>query len=512
MKRVFSILLCAALAVSLFAIPAFADEGEVVSKIGLSEVKNNGSNMKNVSIATDTITGQMQGNKQEIKIKYDIANVDAYSDIGYIGFYANFSVVPKYIRIYPYSLIKDANGSEQYARPGVAGIPGISGMKANEWFWCYVPLTTFKGITGKVNGQDTDYSLKTLCQLIIQPEMTTVPTADSPVDVQIKDLGFYVLKNNIDGVEKEGYWNPLNKGVTTTDNVVRTNLGYGNTSMAYNDKDYLSAGYDAHDGYLTFKPNAANTNGMSINFAYSGNSGNGLTLPVFTNQAADSKGNIYRDYTGWYLSVKLRSSIIPSDLYIGAKSGYSASAQKGNDVGGIRKINSLSGWTAGEWCVLNIPMSDFMKAAIAKSTNPSTIGSINMFFINMDGTTALSDIDIADIAIYGPKRGLTVTGLKVTKSGAETATYSASDALVIAADAANTSASSKTFKAVGAFYDGETLSQVTLLDMSAAAATSATVKSEAITAPEGTTSFKAFAFTSMSDITPLCEAAQATAE
>ena len=194
-------------------------------------------------------------------------------------------------------------------------------------------------------------------------------------------------------------------------------------------------------------------------------------------------------------------------------SGYSKTENSGYNAGGIRPIkNCFADMKSNQWFTLDISLYDFIKGDISNSSKNTakTLGSITLFFRNTDGT-ALSDIDIAEMAIYGPSRGLTVTNLQITKDSEQVTSYSTGDALVLQADAANTTSLDRNFKAIGAFYNNDKLADVKIFDVQVSANTNeATTKSsEAITVPAQTTQFKAFAFSNMNDIIPLCASASA---
>ena len=513
MKRVFSILLCVALAVSLFAIPAFADEGEVVSNVGLLNnitFKTGTGKYTDVTSGDGAFSGTMTAEKNEIEVKFDNVDLSSYADTGYIGFKMKLSVVPAAVRTYINGTLT-VNKKEHKGKSTVSAVLApnyqTDANTADKWVNVYIPLSLYANAqitcySGKDDdhtasgSHKVDFKYDNIYQLNIQPEVA------ANTKIEVKDFAIYNSSAlTINGNAMTNYWRPMIDGNVIIGNAFSNNKTYGQTGTIdknnkYNDKDFMASQLtiDPTVGYATIKANTTNTNGAAVNVSMSS---------AANSWYSNYKISLPESNDKYILRLKVKSQTVPTNLLIGPKSGTA-------NAGGIRPVTAkyLETWNANEWSIIEIPMDDFLKGGM---TNATAIDSISLMFVNINGN-ALSDIDIADIAIYGPKRGLTVTGLKVTKSDEETATYSANDSLVIAADAANTSASSKTFKAVGAFYNGETLSQVTLLDMSAAAATSATVKSAAITAPEGTTSFKAFAFTSMSDITPLCEAAQATAE
>ena len=514
MKRVFSILLCVALAVSLFAIPAFADEGEMVSNVGLLNnitFSTSSGQYSDVTTGDGAFSGTMTESKKEISVKFDKTDLSSYVDTGYIGFKMKLAV-----RTY-ISGTSTIDGVDHTTKNNVSAVLSpdyqTDANTADKWVNVFIPLSLYANAKGKcymagnehkgsANNHEVEFKFDKIYQLNIQPE---VDKNTKNTKIEVKDFAiFNSAALTINGNAMTSYWRPMIDGNVIIGNAFSNTKAYGlgvdikynDDKTNYNDKYFMASELtiDPALGYATIKANTTNKNGAAVNVSMSS---------AANSWYSNYKISLPESKDKYILRLKVKSQTVPTDLLIGSKNATV-------NAGGIRQVNTdyRKTWEANKWSIIEIPMDDFLKGGM---TNATAIDSISLMFVNINGN-ALSDIDIADIAIYGPKRGLTVTGLKVTKSDTETATYSANDSLVIAANAANTSASSKTFKAVGAFYNGETLSQVTLLDMSAAAATSATVKSAAITAPEGTTSFKAFAFTSMSDITPLCEAAQATAQ
>ncbi len=519
MKKIFGILLCLTVILSAFAVPALADDADVIRKISITNPVNAKASIKDLAIDADgTITGNMQSNKQEVNINFDAVDASLYYDNGYIGFNITMSAVPKTLRIYPYSRFTDEEGLHEI-RPGSAIAVTPTDMTAGKPYWVWIPISSLatSGVcktSGHTAGTNchAEYTQTSIGKIIIQPDITSAD-AVYPVSITVKELAFYAYSTAINGVEKEGYWSPVLKGNVTSGNVVRNDVSYNagiSGKAASNDINFLASEYVYNDGYITFKPNADKNYGLSFNLGIE----KLLTLPVASYE--DKNNKTYGKYDDYFIRVKIRSESIPNNIYIGARSNYNGKG--GNNCGGIRPVtaSAYSEWQANEWFTLDIPLTDFMKVGQSIALKDGKIGSINLFFYNSnaddDSTkagydhTALSNIDIADIAIYGPKRGLTVTNLKITKGGAETADYSAGDSLVLQAVVTNSASTARAFKAIGAFYNGGQLSNVTVLDMSSEAnSDSVTLSSEPIAAPEGTTKFKAFIFNGMDDITPLCE-------
>lgn len=514
MKKIFGILLCLTVIFSAFAVPALADDADVIRKISITNPVNAKASIKDLAIDADgAITGNMKANKQEVNINFDAVDASLYYDNGYIGFNITMSQVPTTLRIYPYSRFTDEEGLHEI-RPGSAIAVKPTDMTAGKPYWVWIPISSLatSGVcktSGHTAGTNchAEYTQTSIGKIIIQPDITSAD-AVYPVSITVKELAFYAYSTTINGVEKEGYWSPVLKGNVTSGNVLKNTAEYGykqgingSKDAAMIDTNNMASAYTMNDGYITFSPNETYNNGLAFYMGIS----KLITLPAPT--YTDSKDKVFRDYSDYVLRLKVRSHTVPEKLYVGPCSGYNATKVTGVNAGGIRVAStSFADWTPDEWFILDIPVNDFMKSGIAKvSSNANgTIGSINLFFRNAEN--ALSDIDIADIAIYGPKRGLTVTNLKITKGGAETEDYSAGDSLVLQAVVTNSASTARAFKAIGAFYNSGELSDVTVLDMSSEAnSDSVTLSSEPIAAPEGTTKFKAFIFNGMDDITPLCK-------
>ena len=273
--------------------------------------------------------------------------------------------------------------------------------------------------------------------------------------------------------------------------------------------DYLSL-YTMNDGYITFKPNTTNTNGLAF---YLGTEG--LTLPV--SETYNDNGTTRWNYSDYTLRLKIKSATEPENLYIGAAQGYDTKKVTGNDNGNIRQASSdlYDGtWDAEEWHTIDISLSKFMKGNIAKDelNQNSELGSITLFFLNE--TKTMSDICVSDIAIYGPSRGLTVTNLQITKDSKQTDVYSAGDTLTLKAKASNTTSIERSFSTIGAFYNGNQLAGVEIFNIEVPANTTdvPVTVTETVTVPAETTKFKAFAFSNLKDITPLCESTSAYAQ
>ena len=526
MKKLFSVILCMALMLSAFAVPALADDA-FCKKVDFQNVSNNSSTVADFAISDGALTGNMLKDKNEFRIKFDSIDVTPYVDNGYIGFNIKMSNIPQKLRIYPYSTYTDSEGTSHSVRPSSPYTVTINGMTSDKAFWIYLPLKDLVDITtGKCathSGKDCaqsstscTYTLSSITSMIIQPQIEANDTASknsdytaNPITVEVKDLGLYVYKTKINGVSKDGYWMPIVNGSLTdgTDLKLDSDFIY-DIKISNKDLDvatsFISSGYVMNDGYITFKPNATKTNGLSF---YLGTAG--LTLPVSKTWLDNGTTRWkYEDYT---LRLKIKSATVPKELYIGPMSGYSKTENSGYNAGGIRPIkNCFADMKSNQWFTLDISLYDFIKGDISNSSKNTakTLGSITLFFRNTDGT-ALSDIDIAEMAIYGPSRGLTVTNLQITKDSEQVTSYSTGDALVLQADVANTTSLDKSFKTIGAFYNDDKLAGVELFDIDVLANTNTatTMQSTAITVPAETTKFKAFAFSNLNDIIPLCESA-----
>ena len=526
MKKLFSVILCMALMLSAFAVPALADDA-FCKKVDLQNVKDAKSSM-GVEISEEgVITGTMKVNKKEVNINFDGVDLTPYVDNGYIGFCLTMSKVPTTLRVYPYSVYTDEEG-EHALRPKDPYKVSPTGMEADKPFWIYLPLKDLITMTGTCqtsshkdgtnvicNGQ---YTLTSFGKLIIQPQIDPDKAANeqkhdfntTPVTVDVKDLGLYVYKTEINGVSKDGYWMPLIKGGVTSGNEIKIDTKYGQSATVgkgeqekkYDDKDFLASAYtiDSANGQIIVSPNATNKYGASFQISIP----NGVSLPKA----------IWSEST---LRIKIAADTNAEYLFVGPKGSYidGSGNKQTADAGGARPtggINLSEKPVEKGYIIVDIPLSDIFKGGYANN-NCTKLTSINFILFNTDTTKALNEVKITDIAIYGPSRGLFVTNLQIKKDSEETAEYSAEDTLTLTAKASNTTSIARSFSTIGAFYNGNQLAGVEIFNIEVPANTTDVPVTKPVTVPQkSTTKFKAFAFSNLKDITPLCESTSAYAQ
>ena len=509
MKKLFSVLMCLALLLSTLAVSALADD-DFCKKVDFSNVEDSKSSMEPFNISGNTMTGTMTKDKNEISINFDNIDVTSYVDNGYIGFCLEMSKVPKFLRVYPYSVYTDSNGAHR-VRPTSPYKVSPTGMEANKPFWIYLPLKDLIDMTGscKTSGHndcEAQYTLSSIGALIIQPEIadSTHDYSANPVTVEVKDLGFYVYKTEINNISKDGYWMPVIKGGVTSGNTIKTDAKYGQSAtvdnVKYLDEHFLASActIDSANGQIKVSPNPTNKYGASFQISIPA----GVSLP----------SAIWSEST---LKIKIASDTNAEYLFIGPKGTYinESGSEKTANAGGARpnggiKLSDIT--PENGYKIVDIPLSDIFKGGYA-TNNCTKLTSINFILFNTDTTTVLNDVKITDIAIYGPSRGLFVTNLQITKDSEQTAEYSAGDTLTLTANASNTTSIARSFSTIGAFYNGNQLADVKIFNFDVPANTDVPVtKTETVTVPqESTTKFKAFAFSNLKDITPLCESAYA---
>lgn len=510
MKKLFSVLMCLALLLSTLAVPALADDA-FCKKVDFSNVKNSKSSMSAFEISGNTITGTMTKDKNEISIDFDDIDVTSYVDNGYIGFCLTMSKVPKNLRVYPYSKYTDSNGTHSL-RPTSPYKVSPTGMEANKPFLIYFPLKDLITMTGscKTSGHDNceaQYTLSSIGALIIQPEIadSTHDYSANPVTVVVKDLGFYVYKTEINNISKDGYWMPVIKGGVTSGNTIKIDTEYGQSAtvsnVKYQDKEFLASAYtiDSANGQIIVSPNATKKYGVSFNISIP----DGVSLP----------SAIWSEST---LKIKIASDTNAEYLFIGPKGTYinESGVEKTVNAGGARPTGGikLSEKTAENgYIIVDIPLSSIFMSGYANN-NCTKLISINFILFNTDTNTVLNDVKITDIAIYGPSRGLFVTNLQITKNSEQTPVYSAGDTLTLTAKASNTTSIARSFSTIGAFYNGNQLADVEIFNIEVPANTDVPVTKIVTVPQESTTKFKAFAFSNLKDITPLCESKSADAQ
>ena len=501
-------------AASALTFPAFAETAETSAVTNLNLITNlqnkTASNAyTDVSFESGIFNGKIAASKNEIQLAFDPLNLNSYADTGYLGFRIKLDKIPKAVRVYLSGKIPiDGTTNEHNVKCRTSGMISLDGAKANEYFWAYIPLSTFSEEIGNcyctnqahIDGKSyhqLPFGFESVYQVNIQPE------TDSGTAIEIRDLRIYNSDMvEIGGEEKFCYWRPLINGSLLPGNYIRPELKYGaNAAIKIDgkttyiaDADYLSAGYtlDSANGYLTVKPNATKPNGLNFNIGIE------KLIPVYTSIRSKS-----------YLRIRMRSATVPEYLVIGPKSGYSASTTSGNNAGGMRPTGGIvpSG-TANEWFDIDIPLADFMVNNIESC---STIGSLNFFFLNTSGT-ALSNVDIADIAVYGPKQTFEVTDLRITKDSTEVDSYAVADTLTLEADTTNTTSLAQSVKLIGAFYTGTTLTGVQVVDLQSAKNSGEVTLTTTINVPSdaANTTFKVMALDNLDDLTPLYKSASAT--
>ena len=85
--------------------------------------------------------------------------------------------------------------------------------------------------------------------------------------------------------------------------------------------------------------------------------------------------------------------------------------------------------------------------------------------------------------------------------------------MTLTAKASNTTSIARSFSTIGAFYNGNQLADVKIFNIEVPANTTDVPVTKTVTVPqESTTKFKAFAFSNLKDITPLCESKSADAQ
>ena len=531
MKKLFSVILCMALMLSAFAVPALADD-DFCKKVDLKNVEDAKSSMGVAISEEGVITGKMKADKKEVNINFDGVDLTPYVDNGYLAFCIKMSKVPTTLRVYPYSVYTDKEG-EHSLRPKDPYKVSPTGMEADKPFWIYLPLKNLINMNGdcktsshigadkKVtcNGQ---YTLTSFGKLIIQPQIDPDKATNeqkhdfntTPVTVEVKDLGLYVYKTEINGVSKDGYWMPLIKGGVTSGNEIKIDanakygqsatVGKGAQEQKYYDEHFLASActIDSANGQIKVRPNAINTYGASFQISIP----DGVSLPR----------DIWDKST---LRIKIASDTNAEYLFIGPKGSYYDESKGKNatlNAGGARpnggiKLSDIT--EENGYKIVDIPLSNIFKGNYEKYNCIKELTSINFILFNTDTTTVLNDVKITDIAIYGPSRGLTVTNLQITKDSEETAEYSAEDTLTLTAKASNTTSIARSFSTIGAFYNGNQLAGVEIFNIEVPANTTDVPVTKPVTVPkESTTKFKAFAFSNLKDITPLCESTSAYAQ
>ncbi len=504
-------------AASALTLPAFAETADASAVTNLDLITNLQNKTASgaytdVSFESGIFSGKIEKSKNEIRLAFDRLNLNSYADTGYLGFQIKLDKIPTNVRVYLNGYVPIAGTSNEHnVNCRTPGLINLDGAEANKYFWAYIPLSVFSEESGNcycanqahIEGKSyhqLPFGFESVYQVNIQPE------TEAGTVIEIKDFGIYNSnKIEIDGTEKFCHWRPIINGSVVAGNTIRTDTAYGQDAtvnkVTYSDKNFLASGYtlDAENGCLTVKPNATNTYGLSFNITIT----NKVPLPQV----------IWSDSI---LRVKIAASNLPEYMFVGPTGTYTntSGSEKTANAGGARPTGGikLSEKTAvNGYIEVDIRLSDIFKGGY-ETNNCTKMSTINFIFFNTDTNKALSNIDIADIAVYGPKQAFKVTGLRITKDSTEVDSYAVADTLTLEADTTNTTSLTQSVKLIGAFYTGTTLTGVQVVDLQSAKNSGEATLTTTIIVPSdaANTTFKVMALDNLDDLTPLYKSASAT--
>ncbi len=456
MKKVLSLLLCAMLAVSASATAVFAAAPDSTEVQGYTIVKdfmalnkaNSGLNfMYNVAdegsrvggnrdVSTDAATGFEYGSIEFSKsgyfgivLKESIANLAEYNETGYIL----VTLRAKTGTSVPETVNVRAGANNNYYTMGKANF--AENIKVGEWSTVKIPfkmLVDNKKLGG-FTGNDQWQSLNDakINNIRIVGINSNAPEVNSVLEVaELKfcaDKTLYTWGECImDGAVVGG------ADVITNPNAINK-LAPSSKSVAYN------------DGYATFEPDSEESTAM------------GFRADLHKLLPADKEG-IGKEL---FIRIKFKSENMPKKLKMTWTQHEDFGNAKKTVTTFVRNADGKSSWTdfGDGWMTVDIPLTAFNTDWWWSNIQPEKIKVIVFSFEGYQDGTYAKNIDVNQVAVFGPKQELVVKEFKVVNEGntegTAATTFTAGEKLSVKATAVNTTTSAEKLNVITALYSSD---------------------------------------------------------